>query len=890
MIKNLAQQCWALLLLLAGLLVACEPSTSEFSEEIQRGELTKRFVKGSWTVDIDGSSDINAGTIVLDLYDKNSKLTMTMINLQNDSLEVVERPIKSWDIISNYEGFADMGLKGDALVITTADSSITCVLERFTSDSIITHTVMNISPENRLIGNITFVREDCPYNSAQEIKVDAKGAKIIAEGIKQSAIEEEYENEYNSFFGPFPYNGTLQGAQSAWMSRVGGNALVRNLAIPGTHDSSTNGVDFFVDFAALTQKLNINEQWDKGVRSFDLRVRDFDDGLELCHGPIPCNMQFEEAFRTIVHRVAGSSECAFVFINTEKNPLTNVHIKNSVYAFLMGAVKVRSNELNERVSRERTADIINSVLKQYTDEKGENRVLGYYRPDMTLDEARGKVFIINRLPSKDKGTFPFVGQGVVGSFSGTVDIVSDDTIKHPIIKNGMVINDLYAPDEDESENVFCNSKTLEFRKLAIQGFYQRAADRTQQLIFNSASCSFLDPLNGKKTELPNYADAARILYPGFMSIQRERRTCGLFIQDFAGSSEFRRMSLQKTFHSAMIALALPFTLIPWEMTAQVMLYITIGKGCTRSTKVYGDDLTNSTLNLNFIEVPMEDVYLNKRVIEGKPGHKETLSVIVVPCDAKNRKVVSWESDNPNVATVDNDGLLEIKNYGNALITVKMENGMQTTSYVVAAQRPMTAIDLGLSVEWANRNMGAASPENTGFYYAWGETELRDLYTPEKYKFGATPSEYISYCVRDNMTQLQPKDDAANVNLGHGWRMPTKEEVEELIRNCEISTAKRNGIDVLVVKRNGATMYLPKTAYRSGYDFITDDTPEGYFWTSDMTEETFTQNIKWEQAFCMYSEIVPQWYCGAMNMKRYYGLPIRPVRDKAGTTGYSSKRK
>ena len=66
------------------------------------------------------------------------------------------------------------------------------------------------------------------------------------------------------------------------------------------------------------------------------------------------------------------------------------------------------------------------------------------------------------------------------------------------------------------------------------------------------------------------------------------------------------------------------------------------------------------------------------------------------------------------------------------------------------------VDLGLSVRWASRNVGAAGPEETGGFFAWSE------------------------------------DDIAHAKLGGSWRMPTTKEINELIKECAWSWASVKG--------------------------------------------------------------------------------------------------
>ena len=94
------------------------------------------------------------------------------------------------------------------------------------------------------------------------------------------------------------------------------------------------------------------------------------------------------------------------------------------------------------------------------------------------------------------------------------------------------------------------------------------------------------------------------------------------------------------------------------------------------------------------------------------------------------------------------------------------------------------VDLGLSVLWAAYNVGASSPEEYGGYYAWGETENKTIYNWNTYKWCMGDytnitkyGESSTYGIIDYKRVLELDDDAAHVNWGGNWRMPTAEEME-----------------------------------------------------------------------------------------------------------------
>lgn len=139
------------------------------------------------------------------------------------------------------------------------------------------------------------------------------------------------------------------------------------------------------------------------------------------------------------------------------------------------------------------------------------------------------------------------------------------------------------------------------------------------------------------------------------------------------------------------------------------------------------------------------------------------------------------------------------------------------------------VDLGLpsGTIWATRNVGASCPEDYGDYFAWGETEPKDYYSMDTYKWAYYDSNgdlrLTKYCTRsdygyngftDNKTELDPEDDAAYVNWGPSWRMPTTEQQRELYEKCSSVWTTQNGVKGrLFTGPNGNTLFLPAAGYR-----------------------------------------------------------------------------
>ena len=194
------------------------------------------------------------------------------------------------------------------------------------------------------------------------------------------------------------------------------------------------------------------------------------------------------------------------------------------------------------------------------------------------------------------------------------------------------------------------------------------------------------------------------------------------------------------------------------------------------------------------------------------------------------------------------------------------------------------VDLGLpsGTLWATWNVGAASPEGYGDYFAWGETQQKNAYDWSTYQYCYGHSNtLIKYCnnsqygyngYTDNLTMLLPGDDAATTNWGDNWRMPTYEEWMELLNNTTSTWTTLNGINGrLFTASNGASLFLPAAGYFSSSDLHSGNS--GYYWSGSLDGTSYAK--------VLYAN------SGQMNSdSRFYGQSVRAVRaSQTSTTTY-----
>ena len=152
-----------------------------------------------------------------------------------------------------------------------------------------------------------------------------------------------------------------------------------------------------------------------------------------------------------------------------------------------------------------------------------------------------------------------------------------------------------------------------------------------------------------------------------------------------------------------------------------------------------------------------------------------------------------------------------------------------------------AIDLGLpsGTKWACCNVGANSPAECGDYFAWGETSPKTAYLTSNYKWyrGGDPHNISKYCHNsdygtvDNRTELELEDDAAYVNWGPQWHMPSRDQSVELLDNCTSEWTKVNGMGGYLFKSNAnnAALFLPAAGWYNNNGLHGFET-EGSYWS------------------------------------------------------------
>lgn len=285
------------------------------------------------------------------------------------------------------------------------------------------------------------------------------------------------------------------------------------------------------------------------------------------------------------------------------------------------------------------------------------------------------------------------------------------------------------------------------------------------------------------------------------------------------------------------------------------------------------------------------ITLDSNAIKLFQGQTFILTPSIYPSYATNKAIV-WNSSDLNVATVSDAGSVTAKADGTATITATtVDGGYSATCSVTViptagTYNGHTWVDLGLpsGTKWSDRNLGASATSDFGNYYSWGEISFKETYKTSAYKWYNGNVNVITkyntdsaFGTVDNKTVLEPADDAAIANWGGSWKVPSKEQWEELINNCDWTWSAQNGNNgyIITSRTNGSSIFLAASGYYSESGG-TNINSGGSYWACSLNDPHIASNL----SFSVSSILVHQGY-------RHLGQTIRPVTTNIDAIPVSS---
>ncbi len=225
------------------------------------------------------------------------------------------------------------------------------------------------------------------------------------------------------------------------------------------------------------------------------------------------------------------------------------------------------------------------------------------------------------------------------------------------------------------------------------------------------------------------------------------------------------------------------------------------------------------------------------------------------------------------------------------INYYIEYKMSHPKLYMTEKKNQKAIDLGLSVKWATCNIGANEPEECGNYYGWGEPTGTDVYGYNsenidelnrrfpKREYGSLPPYSI----------INTSNDIAKYNWGGDWRMPTKEEVHELIEKCEMQYYNLNGKNLVkFIGPNGNFIVIPSCGFLEGTkgNWVLDNEDYSiYLYIGELNSPVSRYKYSENEAAYLFIGDTYDEKCYKIKtvkvgaIERYRMLPVRAVMEK-----------
>lgn len=231
----------------------------------------------------------------------------------------------------------------------------------------------------------------------------------------------------------------------------------------------------------------------------------------------------------------------------------------------------------------------------------------------------------------------------------------------------------------------------------------------------------------------------------------------------------------------------------------------------------------------------------------------------------NTSLKKWFFDNGTKVLTDTSMVALLDSTGQPIGSASIED--LTRKIVSSFTNPEDFVDLGLpsGLLWSTKNIGAASPEDWGWYFSWGNVDGH----PEGSGYDFSDATYNATSAASIATNLNtsPSQDAARANKGMTWRMPSDTEFKELSDNCTSAWTTVNGHAgrLFTSNINGKTIFFPASGYYNGTSLYSRGA-NGDYWSSTWISFTNARSL-----FFNSSSVTPQ-----NNGNRRFGFSVRGV--------------
>lgn len=286
---------------------------------------------------------------------------------------------------------------------------------------------------------------------------------------------------------------TASAGGNDWMAMLPGDALVRQLSIPGAHDSATGcgfteSSSFLGSIAGITQVLTIGEQWDAGVRAFDLRpaYRKEDGAVALHHGALETSVSLREALQTLADKLAANPE--------------------------EFAIIVMRHESEGDSNAPKWADAVKTVFDEFDDR------LVAFSGSLSVSQVRGKILVMTR------DSFGSAKAGVISGWSHSEHFADQ---QGAVVGLGRNKAKMFAQD-------FYECGTAERKIAAVTAMLDYSTANTAATTWVMNNTSGYTGSIGFNSNITELASASNSAMAHYLETSQTGRT-GIVMMDFAGA-------------------------------------------------------------------------------------------------------------------------------------------------------------------------------------------------------------------------------------------------------------------------------------------------------------------------------------------------------------------
>lgn len=466
-----------------------------------------------------------------------------------------------------------------------------------------------------------------------------------------------------------------------------------------------------------------------------------------------------------------------------------------------------------------------------------------------------------------------------------------------MVDNSMVVGTWYAPNgkhftlNEDGTTDYTDAATYKFRP--YQGtlmFFDASGKFVKSLVLYEVEKTYLLVVSDfTGTSYTYYTNSASLVTGLTMNESALTMNAGTTMQLSVTASPSDAFNVNVTWLSSDKSVA--------TVDANGLVTAVAGGTCTITAKAADGSGVKATCEVTVIQL-VTKINLSSTSIVLKVDGYQKLTATVVPSNATNTKVI-WSSSDDSVAEVTSSGGVVAVGLGTCTITCEATDGsdIKATCEVFVYRdesgtiNGQSYVDLFLPSHtlWATCNIGANSPEEYGDYFAWGETtgynDGKTNFSWSTYMWGnggydnltkyCTQSSYGNEGFTDDKTELDLEDDAAYVNWGAAWRMPSAKQCYELINSNYTTTewTTLNGVygRKITSKSNGNSIFLPLPGYRDGSSLINAGlSGVGHY----MSRSLGVSLPRAAYSLVVFNGSTPN---PVDYRDRYYGQSVRPVR-------------